>query len=183
MEQFDQSLEAFMDSVGWLAPFLFILLHLVRPLLFLPVIAVCVAGGFLFGFFEGALLSFIGLTLMSWVSYLLVNKFPKFQDKMARLKDKIFPDRTLSVSQVMILRIMPFVHFHLLSLYLMEMTKTLKEYMVISALGLIAPAILYTAFGRAITEFPWYTTASMFILLAAIFSFIEKRNNSKAHSN
>ncbi|MDQ0428761.1 putative membrane protein YdjX (TVP38/TMEM64 family) [Planomicrobium stackebrandtii] len=183
MEQFDQSLEAFMDSVGWLAPFLFILLHLVRPLLFLPVIAVCVAGGFLFGFFEGAFLSFIGLTLMSWVSYLLVNKFPKFQDKMARLKDKIFPDRTLSVFQVMILRIMPFVHFHLLSLYLMEMTKTLKEYMIISALGLIAPAILYTAFGRAITEFPWYTTLSMFILLAAIFSFIEKWHNSKAQSN
>ncbi|WP_142828395.1 TVP38/TMEM64 family protein [Planococcus soli] len=183
MEQFDQSLEAFMDSVGWLAPFLFVLLHLVRPLLFLPVIAVCVAGGFLFGFFEGAFLSFIGLTLMSWVSYLLVNKFPKFQDKMARLKDKIFPDRTLSVFQVMILRIMPFVHFHLLSLYLMEMTKTLKEYMIISALGLIAPAILYTAFGQAITEFPWYTTLSMFILLAAIFSFIEKWHNSKAQSN
>ena len=183
MEQFDQSLEVFMDNVGWLAPFLFVLLHLLRPLLFLPVIAVCVAGGFLFGFFEGALLSFIGLTLMSWVSYLLVNKFPKFRDKMSRLKEKIFPDRTLSVAQVMILRIMPFVHFHLLSLYLMEMTKSLKEYMVISALGLIAPAILYTAFGRAITEFPWYITVSMFLLLAAIFSFIEKWHNSRPQSS
>ena len=127
MEQLDQSLEVFMDNVGWLAPFLFILLHLVRPLLFLPVIAVCVAGGFLFGFFEGAFLSFIGLTLMSWVSYLLVHKFPKFEAKIARLKEKLFPNRTLSVTQVMILRIMPFVHFHLLSLYLMEMTKSLKE--------------------------------------------------------
>lgn len=183
MEQFEQSLEVFMDNVGWLAPFLFILLHLVRPLLFLPVIAVCIAGGFLFGFLEGALLSFIGLTLMSWISYLLVNKFPKFREKMSRLKDKIFPNRTLSVAQVMILRIMPFVHFHLLSLYLMEMTKSLKEYMAISALGLIAPAILYTAFGQAITEFPWYTTVSMFLLLAAIFSFIEKWQNSKTQSN
>ena len=54
MDQFDQSLEVFMDSVGWLAPFLFILLHLLRPLLFLPVIAVCIAGGYLFGFVEGA---------------------------------------------------------------------------------------------------------------------------------
>lgn len=182
MEQFDQSLETFIDSAGWLAPFLFILLHLVRPLLFLPVIAVCVIGGLLFGFFEGALLSFIGLTLMSWISYLLVQKFPKFEEKVARLKDKMFPNRTLSVAQVMILRIMPFIHFHLLSLYLMEMTKTLKEYMIISALGLIAPAVLYTAFGRAITESPWYITASMFILLAAIFSFIEKWHSSKAQS-
>ena len=183
MEQFDQSLEVFMDNVGWLAPFLFILLHLLRPLLFLPVIAVCIAGGYLFGFMEGAILSFIGLTLMSWVSYLLVNKFPKFREKMSRLKDKIFSDRTLSVAQVMILRIMPFVHFHLLSLYLMEMTKSRKEYMAISALGLIAPAILYTAFGQAISEFPWYTTVSMFLLLAAIFSFIEKWQNSRTQSN
>lgn len=183
MEQLDQSLEVFMDNVGWLAPFLFILLHLVRPLLFLPVIAVCVAGGFLFGFFEGAFLSFIGLTLMSWVSYLLVHKFPKFEAKIARLKEKLFPNRTLSVTQVMILRIMPFVHFHLLSLYLMEMTKSLKEYMVISALGLIAPAILYTAFGQAITEFPWYITLSMFLLLAAVFSFIGKYHSSKAQSS
>lgn len=183
MEQFDQSLEVFVDNVGWLAPFLFILLHLLRPLLFLPVIAVCIAGGYLFGFMEGAILSFIGLTLMSWVSYLLVNKFPKFREKMSRLKDKIFPDRTLSVAQVMILRIMPFVHFHLLSLYLMEMTKSRKEYMAISALGLIAPAVLYTAFGQAISEFPWYTTLSMFLLLAAIFSFIEKWQNSRTQSN
>ncbi len=183
MEQFDQSLETFMDNVGWLAPFLFILLHLLRPLLFIPVIAVCIAGGYLFGFFEGAFLSFIGLTLMSWISYILVNKFPKFQEKMSRLKDKIFPDRTLSVAQVMILRIMPFVHFHLLSLYLMEMTQSLKEYMAISALGLIAPAILYTAFGQSISEFPWYVTASMFILLAAIFSFIERWQNSRTESD
>lgn len=183
MEQFDQSLEVFMDNVGWLAPFLFILLHLLRPLLFLPVIAVCIAGGYLFGFLEGTFLSFIGLTLMSWISYLLVNKFPKFRGKMSRLKEKIFPDRTLSVAQVMILRIMPFVHFHLLSLYLIEMTKSRKEYMAISALGLIAPAILYTAFGQAISEFPWYTTVSMFLLLAAIFSFIEKWQNSRTQSN
>ncbi|AQU78590.1 MULTISPECIES: VTT domain-containing protein [Planococcus] len=183
MEQFDQSLETFMDNVGWLAPLLFILLHLLRPLLFIPVIAVCIAGGYLFGFFEGALLSFIGLTLMSWVSYVLINKFPKFQEKMGKLKDKIFPNRTLSVAQVMILRIMPFVHFHLLSWYLMEMTKSLKEYMAISALGLIAPAILYTAFGQSISEFPWYVTASMFILLAAIFSFIEKWQNSRPQSD
>ena len=183
MDQFDQSLEVFMDNVGWLAPFLFILLHLLRPLLFLPVIAICIAGGYLFGFLEGAFLSFVGLTLMSLVSYMLVNKFPKFREKMSRLKDKIFPDRTLSVAQVMILRIMPFVHFHLLSLYLMEMTKSRKEYMVISALGLIAPAVLYTAFGQAISEFPWYTSVSMFLLLAAIFSFIEKWQNSRAQSD
>lgn len=179
LAEFEQAIENFIGHAGLWAPLLFILLHLVRPLLFLPVIAVCIAGGFLFGFFQGAILSFIGLTLMSYISYMMINKFPRFRSKLASLKDKWFPDRNLTVSQVMILRVMPFVHFHLLSFYLMEMTNTRREYMYYSALGLIAPAILYTAFGRAISEFPWYTTLSMFLLLAAIFSFIDKWQSRK----
>lgn len=179
LAEFEQAIEKFIGHAGFWAPLLFVLLHLIRPLLFLPVIAVCIAGGFLFGFFQGAVLSFIGLTLMSFVSYMLINKFPRFRAKLAALKDKWFPDRNLTVSQVMILRVMPFVHFHLLSFYLMEMTNTRREYMYYSALGLIAPAILYTAFGKAISEFPWYATLSMFLLLAAIFSFIDKWQSRK----
>lgn len=181
MDHFDQTLETFIESFGWLAPILFVILHLIRPILFLPVIVVCIVGGVVFGFFEGALLSFIGLSLMSFVSYVLVNKFPNFRDKMSRLKDKMFPDRALSVGQVMILRIMPFIHFHLLSLYLMEMTKNLREYMYFSTLGLIMPAILYTAFGQAITEMPWYVSLLMFIILAILFAAIDRYN--KHHLN
>lgn len=180
--EFERALENFINEAGLWAPLLFIVLHLIRPLVFLPVIAVCIVGGFVFGFVQGAILSFIGLTLMSYISYMLINKFPRFRAKLANLKDKLFPDRNLTVTQVMILRIMPFVHFHLLSFYLMEMTATRREYMYYSALGLIAPSILYTAFGRAISEFPWYTTLSMFLLLAAIFSFIDKWQKQKART-
>ncbi|MGK7377486.1 TVP38/TMEM64 family protein [Planococcus sp. 1R117A] len=176
MEQFEYTLETFIEGFGWLAPLLFVLLHLLRPLLFLPVILVCVIGGLVFGFWEGALLSFIGLSLMSLVSYLLVNKFPKFRKKISDLKNRMFSDRKISVGQVMILRIMPFVHFHLLSLYLMEMTKTRKEYMYYSMLGLIAPAIIYTAFGEAITEFPWYVSLTLFLVLALVYVVIGKMN-------
>ncbi|PPA69314.1 TVP38/TMEM64 family protein [Jeotgalibacillus proteolyticus] len=183
MEQFDQSIELFIESAGWLAPVLFILLHLLRPFLFLPVIVVCIAGGVLFGFLEGALLSFFGLSLMSLVSYQLVNKFPRFRAKLSRLKDKVFRDRTLSVSQVMVLRIMPFVHFHLLSLYLMEMSKTFKEYMYYSMLGVIMPAVLYTAFGELIRELPWYMTLIMLALLIGVFQLLGRLNKSHVQPN
>ncbi|MET0787010.1 MAG: VTT domain-containing protein [Paenisporosarcina sp.] len=176
MDQFDKTLQTFLESAGWLAPILFVLLHLLRPFFFLPVIVVCIAGGVLFGFFEGAILSFIGLSLMSLVSYLLVMKFPKFRAKITKLKEKMFKDNSLSVSQVMILRIMPFVHFHLLSLYLIEMSKTLKEYMIFSMLGVIMPAILYTAFGEVITELPWYLSVLLLFILGTIFMYIGNRN-------
>ncbi|WP_186576339.1 TVP38/TMEM64 family protein [Aquibacillus kalidii] len=179
MDQFDQSLEVFIEGTGWLAPVLYILLHLFRPFLFLPVIVVCILGGVLFGFIKGAILSFIGLTLMSLVSYKLVFRFPKFKEKISKLKEKMFKDKSISVSQVMILRIMPFVHFHLLSLYLIEMTKSFKDYMYYSMLGLILPSIIYTGFGESITALPWYITSIFFVVLVAIFYIIDKYNQGQ----
>jgi len=179
MDQVEHSLKTFIEGFGWFAPLLFVLLHLLRPLLFLPVILVCVLGGVVFGFFEGALLSFIGLSLMSLVSYILVNQFPKFRQKISDLKSKIFSNRKISVGQVMILRIMPFIHFHLLSLYLMEMTHSRKEYMYYSMLGMILPAVAYTAFGEAITEFPWYVSITLLVILVGFYVFIGKMNKSR----
>lgn len=173
MDQLDNWIEALIENAGWMAPILFLLLHLLRPLLFLPVIAVCVLGGVAFGFFQGAVLSYFGLLLMSAITYLLLNHLPEFHIKMTKLKERVFGRRTLSVGQVMILRIMPFVHFHLLCFYLMDMTKNFKEYMYYSALGVTLPAVVYTAFGQSIAEFPWYMTLAFLFVLIAIFAAID----------
>lgn len=174
MENHLLELEIFIDSVGWFAPPLFVLLHVLRPLLFLPVIVVCIAGGVLFGFWQGALYNFLGLGAMNIVFYFIISKMPKFEAKMKKLKNKVLPDRTISVGQVMILRIMPFVHFHLLSFYLLEMTKDFKEYLYYALLGVLLPSIIYTAFGDVITEFPWYMTLFMFAVLALLYAFLNK---------
>lgn len=176
MDQFDNSVELFIENAGWMAPIFFLVLHLIRPFFFLPVVAVCIIGGVAFGFIQGTILSYIGLVLMSAIIYFLLERFSKFRRKMTKLKERIFPDRNLSVGQVMILRIMPFVHFQLLCFYLMDMTKSFKEYMYYSALGLMLPAIIYTAFGQSITEFPWYMTLLFLTVLIALFLGIEKYN-------
>lgn len=174
MDQFDESVKVFIENAGWLAPVFFLLLHLLRPFLFLPVIAVCVFGGVAFGFLQGAVLSYIGLMLMSAIIYWMLNRMPEFHAKMTKMKNRIFSDRTLSVGQVMLLRIMPFVHFQLLCFYLMDMTKSFKEYMYYSAIGLTLPAIVYTAFGESITELPWYMTLAFLFVLIAIFLVIDR---------
>ncbi|MFD1864282.1 TVP38/TMEM64 family protein [Planococcus chinensis] len=174
MENFLLDVEMFIISMGWLAPPLFILLHILRPVFFLPVIVVCIAGGVLFGFWQGALYNFIGLGSMNLIFYLIIRHMPKFEAKMNKLKNKLLPDRNLSIAQVMILRIMPFVHFHLLSFYLMEMTKNFKEYMYYALLGVLLPSILYTGFGDVITNLPWYLTLLMFAVLALLYSLLNK---------
>lgn len=174
MENFLFDLETFINNMGWFAPPIFVLLHILRPLFFLPVIVVCIAGGVLFGFWQGALFNFFGLGSMNLVFYFIIRKMPKFEAKMNQLKNKMLPDRTLTVGQVMILRIMPFIHFHLLSFYLMKMTKNLKEYMYYALLGVLLPSIIYTAFGDVITEFPWYMTLLMFVVLVFLYTLLNK---------
>jgi uncharacterized membrane protein YdjX (TVP38/TMEM64 family) len=178
MDSFNEAIPQLIDDAGWMAPVLFIILHLIRPLLFIPVIVVCILGGYLFGFFYGTLYSIVGLSLMSLVFYKLINLFPFFQKRIIKLKQKVFKDRLLTIGQVMILRMMPFVHFHLLSLYLMDMTKTYREYMTYSIGGVIFPSMLYTAFGQGITELPWYLSLIFFVLLAMIFSYLGKRGTA-----
>jgi len=178
MESFNEAIPRLIEDAGWLAPVLFILLHLIRPLLFIPVIVVCIAGGFLFGFVYGTIYSIIGLSLMSLFFFKLVDIFPQFRERVLRLKEKVFKDRMITVGQVMILRMMPFIHFHLLSLYLMEMTSSFKEYMRYSILGVVLPSMLYTAFGQAITEMPWYLAIIFFGILAIIFSYLGKRGTA-----
>ncbi|UCZ52226.1 VTT domain-containing protein [Bacillus shivajii] len=175
MEEFNVAIPHIIEEAGWLAPVLFIIVHLIRPLLFLPVIVVCIAGGYLFGFVHGTIYSIIGLSLMSLCFYKLVDIFPSFRARVTKLKAKFFKGRSLTLGQVMILRLMPFVHFHLLSLYLMEMTSNFKEYMRYSIGGVILPAIVFTSFGQVITEMPLYISVIFFGMLAAFFSYLGKR--------
>ncbi|MGG3448375.1 TVP38/TMEM64 family protein [Domibacillus aminovorans] len=167
------------EQAGWIAPILFILLHLLRPILFVPVVVVCIAGGYLFGFVNGTFYSIIGLSLMSAAFYKVVNFFPSVREKMLTLKRKMLKDQKVTVGQVMILRMMPFIHFHLLSLYLIDMTKSYKEYMYYSVLGIIIPSMVYTAFGQSITDMPWYMSLLFLACLIGLYSLLGKLNEKR----
>ena len=50
---------AFIESAGYMAPIIFVLFHVLRQLLFIPVAVVCLAGGMLFGPLLGSILAVI----------------------------------------------------------------------------------------------------------------------------
>ena len=112
---------------GILAPIAFILFHLIRQFLFIPVALVCLAGGILFGSLFGTLFSLLGLLLNSLCFYFLIDKMPKTYGKLSKLKRKWFGEyRNLTVSQTAILRLIPFIHFHLLNFCLIEKNRKFK---------------------------------------------------------
>jgi uncharacterized membrane protein YdjX (TVP38/TMEM64 family) len=164
------------ESVGILAPLAFIFFHLLRQFLFLPVAIVCIAGGVLFGTVLGTIYSIIGLMLVSVIFYLVVNRMPKTLEKLYRIKIKWFGEyRNLTVSQIAILRLIPFIHFHLMNFCLMQRKKSFKEYVWGSFYSNLPLAFFYTIFGQFISRFtPTMILVILFALTVLVYLLREK---------
>ncbi|WP_156291418.1 TVP38/TMEM64 family protein [Oceanobacillus salinisoli] len=153
MEYIGNYIMAVIEMGGILSPLLFIVFHLIRPLFFLPVVFICVSGGILYGPVGGTIYSIIGMTLSSILFYRLANRMPKKMDRLVCLKQKLLGKHAeLNTSQVAVLRLVPFIHFHLLSLCLMEVATGMKEYTKSSLLSTIPLAVVYTCIGGWISN-------------------------------
>lgn len=134
------------------APLLFIGIHLLRPFLFLPVMLVCITGGVLFGPIAGSAYSIIGTMLSSLLFYRTIRLVPSGLKKLKSLKERwLRKHSNLTVKQVAILRLVPFIHFHLLSYCLLEISADFKEYTKSSLFANLPLAVIYTSVGQWIT--------------------------------
>lgn len=160
---------SFVESSAILAPFLFILFHLLRQFLFIPVAVVCMAGGILFGSLLGIIYSLIGLLLLSVISYFWIKKMPRTYEKFVRIKQKWFGQRAkLTVGQIAILRLIPFIHYQLLTICLIERSTNFREYMRGSIITNLPLVFFYTVFGQFISRF----TPGMIIMILLALSIL-----------
>ncbi|HLO10935.1 MAG TPA: VTT domain-containing protein [Pseudoneobacillus sp.] len=164
------------ESVGILAPLAFIFFHLFRQFLFIPVAIVCIAGGVLFGTVLGTIYSIIGLMLVSIMFYFVINRMPKTYDKLSKIKEKWFgPYLNLTVSQIAILRLIPFIHFHLMNFCLLQRKKSFKEYVWGSFFSNLPLAFFYTIFGQFISRFtPTMIVVILFALTVLVYLLRER---------
>ncbi|TMN21128.1 TVP38/TMEM64 family protein [Lentibacillus cibarius] len=171
MELLGNYILAFIETGGLFAPVLFISFHLLRPLFFLPVVFLCISGGILFGTAAGTLYSVIGITLSSVMFYGLINWMPKTFTKLVRLKQRLLGKKSeLTTSQIAILRLVPFIHFHLLSLCLIEISTDFRDYTKTSLLTNIPLAVIYTSVGQWVSRLsPLHILLFLLALLPLIY--------------
>lgn len=183
MELAGNYIMAFIETGGYFAPILFIVFHLVRPLLFLPVILFCIVGGLLFGIVAGTIYSIIGITLSSVIFYGMIHRMPKTFSKLVQMKNKIFgKNAELTRPQITLMRLVPFIHFNLLSLCLIEISSHVKEYTKSSFYTSIPFVIVYTSIGQWITNLsPLYIFIFFIALLPFIYLFRKKEAIIKWH--
>ncbi|GGB27797.1 TVP38/TMEM64 family protein [Virgibacillus dakarensis] len=183
MELFGNYLMTIIETGGLFAPILFISFHLLRPLFFLPVVFICVSGGILFGTVAGTLYSLIGITLSSVLFYGIIRWMPKTYNRLVSMKQKIIGKQTdFTTSQIAVLRLVPFIHFHLLSLCLIQITAGFKDYAKSSLFSNIPLAFVYTSIGQWIASLsPIYISMFLIALLPLIYLLRRKEIIIKWH--
>lgn len=161
---------------GIWAPIGFICFHILRQFLFIPVTLVCISGGIFFGSFFGTAFSFIGLMLSSMLFYFVIGKFPNTHEKLSKLKRKWFGEYVnITVAQSAVLRLIPFIHFHLLNFCLIEKNRSYHVYIKNCILSNLPLAFFYSVFGQFIRGFsPQMTIIILFSLMILAYLFREK---------
>ncbi|ANC78098.1 TVP38/TMEM64 family protein [Fictibacillus phosphorivorans] len=161
---------------GIFAPLLFILLQAFRQFFFLPVGLICLTGGILFGAVAGAFYSVIGITLSSVLFYWGMKSMPKLMKKVKKLQKKWIGKRMpFSIGQIAILKMIPFMHFHLLSLCLIEISSNFKEYTKASIISNVPIAILYSSFGSVLFSLSLVTSAAILVGLSVLFYLLRRK--------
>jgi len=183
MELIGSYLMTFIETGGIFAPLLFISFHLIRPLFFLPVIFICIFGGVLFGTVAGTFYSVIGITLSSIIFYIAIQWMPKTFNKLINIKHKFIGKHSvMTTPQITLLRLIPFIHFQLLSFCLIETSASFKDYTKSSLLSSIPVAVVYTSIGKWISSLsPIYVFLIFIAILPLVYLFRKKEIYIKWH--
>lgn len=167
------------ETGGFFAPLLFIIFHLLRPLFFLPVVFICISGGILFGTVAGTIYSIIGITLSSALFYGVIQRMPNTLERFSLLKGKLFGKQaSFTAPQITLLRLVPFIHFHLLSLCLFENSTNFKEYTKVSLMSSVPLAVVYTSIGRWLSNLSSYHLIIVLGALLPLLYMIRKKEIS-----
>ncbi len=163
------------QNSGFFAPLLFILFHVVRQFMFIPVAIVCMAGGMMFGSVLGTIYSLIGLLLLSATFYFCIGKLPGTYRKLMRIKHKWFGMQKMTVGQIAVVRLIPLIHYQLLNICLLERKPHFRGFMKGAFLTNLPLAFFYTFFGEFITRFSPMVMIGIISSLILLFYLLREK--------
>ena len=146
------SLQHWIQSLGWIGPFVFALLYVVATMLLIPGSALTLAAGAIFGLWVGAVTVIVGANLGALCSFLLaktrlrakVQEWAAANPKFAALDRAIGQD---GFKMVTLTRLSPAFPFTLLN-YLLGVTSVKTgPYVLANFVGMLPATFLYVYFG------------------------------------
>ncbi|MBI2026660.1 MAG: TVP38/TMEM64 family protein [Deltaproteobacteria bacterium] len=151
-----QNLKLWIQSLGFFAPFIFILLYIVATVLCLPGSALTILAGLIFGAAFGTILVVIGSNIGALASFLITRLLGRhvaekfLRGRVAKI-DKSIKKNGFYV--VLWLRLVPLFPFNVLN-YALGLTKvTVKQYVLGNVLGMLPGTFVYVSLGNAASHF------------------------------
>lgn len=151
-------IRAIIKSYGRYSIFAFIMLQIMQVIIFfIPGEVVQIAGGYIFGTFLGSIISIVGITLGSMVTYYISFFLGRpFVQKIIQKKELAFVDKALSNGKinyvVFILYLIPGIPKDILGYVCGVSEIKAKDFFIFSTLGRIPCIIISALFGAGIAE-------------------------------
>lgn len=150
-----EELEAWIDGLGWAAPFGFVALYLVVAITPIPVSVLSLAGGVLFGIAVGTTLSALGAVLGCWAAYWLARALGEqtvlrlLGAHTAKLRSRL---EGAGFQAVFMLRLMPGIPYWPLNYGSGIFGVPQRDYIVASAIATIPGQLSLVSIGAFVAE-------------------------------
>jgi uncharacterized membrane protein YdjX (TVP38/TMEM64 family) len=143
-------------ELGPWAPVLFVLIYVAAAVTLAPAFFLTVAGGALFGVWQGSLLVFVGASLGSSAVYALASPLARTRwmrrvtrdQRVAAVKNAVAGG---GVRIMLLLRLSPLVPYSILN-YALALSGVRYADFVVALLGMIPAIILYTYYGKVVGD-------------------------------
>lgn len=171
-----EAVDTFVLEFGALAIGVYLIMHIVRPFVFVPMTPLIVASGFLFGLVNGFLLSVLGsifgaVVLFIVARYLFRTHFKenvkgRFADWNKKLEDN-------GLVVVTILRVNPLIPFDGVGYWAGISNVSIKYYIIGTVMGIIPITFVLTLLGASLNEANSLTLYLSLVLTVAVLGISE----------
>ena len=175
-----RDIKRFLVSLGFFAPIVYIIIYIIRPLVFFPTSILTPLSAVVFGPFLGWIYTFIGENIAASVAFLVARYFGG--DIVSRFKKLKLIDEELKehgLRTVIFLRLVPLFPFDVVNFGLGVTSVSFKRYVVGTAIGVLPGLTAYIFLGASLLSGMYIIpTLGGFFILTLLANYLRKKNKS-----
>ncbi|MBC8233023.1 TVP38/TMEM64 family protein [bacterium] len=179
-------LQQFIQSFGFWAPLVYIIIYTIGPILMFPGSILSLAGGLAFGPIWGTIYTVLGATIGAcgafWVARIMGRGLV---EKLAKGKLKTFDDSVAEhgLKVMLFLRLVPVFPFNALNYAAGLSQMKFVDYLIGTLVGIIPGTFAYVYLGSSLTDilsWKFLSAVALFLVITVVITLIKRRKRKIA---
>ena len=175
-----ETLRAYIQSFGKVAPAVYVILYCIGPVLFVPGAILSLAGGLAFGALWGTVLTVFGATIGATLAFFVARSLGRgFVERLLKGRFKLLDEAAgrHGLKVILFLRLIPLVPFNALD-YAAGLSKiSVRDYVLGTFIGIIPGTFAYVYLGSTLVNiYSWqFLSAIALLVLMSLVPFAYKK--------